>query len=352
MIKGTSISKLINDGYLIQDEHYSSKSDLTNLVWDEYRMEYTEESINLTFGSEKAIAHTVNTFKENCLGFKTIFFNPNTLINQKIYDALLLEGVNVKMYDSVNSDEKRSELMEWFRSERDAVLLNVQVFTTGLDVTDIECVFLNKKTQSINLYIQMVGRGGRPADNIFKPKFKVIDMGQNLDMFGKWSEERDWEPYFYRSEIKPMGTPKPAITRTCHKCNALNAANSLYCSVCGVEKKFSGEITGEIDVIGKKIIPSPDEIIKYCERNKLSRSDAKKIIIQHVSDAYKGLTRKRYFEKRFYSFDFRSRAKKFMTPYYFAIQKADLEGTKNRTLDKFVENLIEKIDKHYEYTGI
>lgn len=346
LIKGIDISDLIKQGYLVPDENYSSYMDLTYLVYDPLIGDYTEESVSLTFGSDDAIKNTVNVFKEHCLGKKTIMFNPNTLINEKVYKAMKDEGINVKMYDTLNSNESRSELMEWFRSERDAVLLNVQVFTTGLDVTDIECVFLNKKTQSINLYIQMVGRGGRPTDKIFKPKFKVIDLGQNIDMFGEWSSERDWASYFYRSEIKLMGSPKPAITRTCHKCEALLAANSLHCMYCGAEKLFKGKFSGEVGRKGKTIIPTPEKIIEYCESNNLNCNEARKIVIKHTSEAWEGLTKERYLSTRRNS-NFYYRASNFLKPYYFAIQRSKIDGNRNRKLDTFVEQLIQKIDEHY-----
>ena len=109
----------------------------------------------------------------------------------------------------------------------------------------------------------MVGRGGRITDKIFKPSFRVIDMGNNSQDFGKWSDKREWEGLFYDKERKEVGAAQPAAVRTCHSCESIVAANSLECEVCGVERAFlSGGVTGLPVRQGKPVIPKPKEIIE------------------------------------------------------------------------------------------
>ena len=202
LIEGIQINELIEKNYLVKDEPYILEIDTKKLVFDPIKNDYTEESLSLVYGSKKGIQTTIDNFFLYCKGLKTIIFNPNTLVNKRLFDAMIEKGVNCKMYDSKNQNETREELVEWFKNTPDAVLLNVQIFTTGFDVTDVECIFINKKTKSLNLFTQMVGRGGRITDKIFKPKFKVIDMGNNFEDFGNWSDKRDWNELFYKKEKK------------------------------------------------------------------------------------------------------------------------------------------------------
>ena len=352
LINGADISYLIERGYLVKDDNFILDIDTSRLVYDEMRGDYTEESISLVFGSDEAIANTIKVFKELALGRKTIIFNPNTLVNKKLYQSMLEQGLNVKMYDSVNSDENRAELIEWFKNTKDAILLNVHIFTTGFDCTDVECIFLNKKTKSLNLYLQMVGRGGRPTDKILKESFRVIDMGNNAtDLKGVWSSKRSWDKLFYNSELKPVGKPKPAIVRTCHNCDSIVAANSLICPICGVEKKYTqGSVTGLPIRNGKAIIPTAQKIVEYCQANNLTQLDARKIVYKYVSDMFYGVP--------YESFRFNSskgilfyRTKKFILPYYFAIQKSNLEGNKVRTINSFTNETIKEIERRYITSG-
>jgi len=348
LIHGAEINDLIEQGYLVKDENYILEVDTSRLVYDENRNEYTEESIGLVFGSKNAIQNTIDVYKKLCYGKKTILFNPNTLVNKLLYEAMLIEGLNVKMFDSNNSNESREDLIDWFKVTKDAILLNVPVFTTGFDCDDVEVVFLNKKTKSVNLFLQMVGRGARITDKIFKPSFSVIDMGNNINDLGNWSDKRDWEDYFNRQEIKECGKPQPASVRDCHECKAIIPSNSLKCPFCGVERLYSGGgVIGLPKIDGKPIIPNPNKIIEYCENNKLTTLDARKMIIDYVVKMFYGIDEKSYWYHRG-TLDFKNRLWKFILPYYFAVQKSNLEGNKNRKLDTFIEDIINKIDKHYD----
>jgi len=347
LIHGIDIDELIELDWLVLDENHIFQTDEKIEVWDSKTNELTEESANMIYGSKEGIQKSINAYNEICKGKKTIIFNPNTLVNKLLYDAMVIEGINVKMYDSNNAEENREDLINWFKTEKDAVLLNVQIFTTGFDVTDVECIFLNKKTRSINLYLQMVGRGGRITDFIFKPKFQVVDMGNNNELFGRWSDNRNWNNYFYLERVFKVGAPKPASTRTCHNCEALIAANSLDCEYCGVARVYNGVSSGSIISDTKKIIPSPEKIIDYCFKNNLDCNVARKITIKYTVSMFNN-TKKETFIKHKDTSGFYFRARKFLLPYYMAISKSELDGNRRRKLETFVFNFINELEKYYD----
>ena len=351
LLEGVCISELIDRGFLVKDEHHVFQTDETIEVYDRKTGELTEESANAIYGSEEGIRNSIYAFNKLCRGKKTIIFNPNTLVNRLLYEAMVKEGINCKMYDSNNSNENRSELTNWFENTPDAVLLNVHVFTTGFDCTDVECIFLNKKTRSINLFIQMAGRGGRITNKIFKPKFTVVDIGNNLELFGKWSDKRNWSEYFYNQSVSPVGSPKPMQTRECHKCEAILASNSLRCEYCGVERVYNGRSNGSFSVAGKKIIPSADKIVQYCEQNNLDCNFARKLTIKYVVELFENTSYETY-QKHFKSGHLFHATRKHLTPYYFAISRSKLKGNRQRKLDTFTEQAINELKKYYDRSAI
>jgi superfamily II DNA or RNA helicase len=347
LIEGVEIGGLIEQGYLVPDESFVLPVDTSRLVYDERKGDYTEESISLVFGSAKAIQNTIDVFLKLARGQKTMIFNPNTLVNKRLYEAMLKVGINCKVYDSNNCEENRIELVEWFKNTPDAVLLNVQVFTTGFDCTDLEVVFLNKKTQSINSYIQMVGRGGRITDKIFKPTFKVIDLGNNHNDFGKWSDKRDWAELFYlKLEPKKVGVSQPGAIRVCHACQGITPVNSLHCAECGVERLYIGGVIGLPQLNGKPILPSPESIINYCLKSNLGLLDARKMVYKIGADAFKNVTFET-FRKAKASGLLYERVKDRFKPYYFAIQKSQIEGNRYRTMEAFFNEIIKEIERRY-----
>jgi superfamily II DNA or RNA helicase len=348
LIKGIEINELIEQGYLVQDENFTLSNEDLGLLQEDNKGGYTDESQSLVFGSAKALQNSLDTYNEYCKGKKTIIFNTNTIVNRELCKLMVEQGINAKMYDSQNSDEHRAELIEWFKNTNGAVLLNVQIFTTGFDCTDVEVVFLNKKTKSINLFLQMVGRGGRITDKIFKPTFRVIDLGANIEDFGKWSAPRNWDVYFTNSERKKVGKPQPEKTRICHVCEAINSANSLVCFKCGAEKRYTNanSVVGIPKREGKFILPPANAVVDYCTKNNLTTLQAKKIVYGYLVEMIKGYDYDK-FEKNLLNGALWKRLNELLRPYYFAIQKSELEGNRNKTMHNFIGNSIEAMKKYY-----
>ena len=89
------------------------------------------------------------------------------------------------MYDTVNSNARdREGIVNWFKEEREAILIGANVFTTGFNETDIEVVIVNRATKSLGHWIQIVGRGARTTEVIPKDHFTCIDLGQNIERDG------------------------------------------------------------------------------------------------------------------------------------------------------------------------
>jgi len=348
LIEGIGINELIEKGFLVQDENFVLPVDTSRLVYNEALGSYTEESIGLVFGSDDAIKNTLKTFHQLAGNKKTMIFNPNTLVNKKLYQAMLAAGLPVKMYDSNNKEENRKELIDWFKNTPNAILLNVQVFTTGFDCTDVEVIFLNKKTKSINLFLQMVGRGGRITEKIFKPKFRVIDMGNNNEDFGNWSDKREWNGLFYDKETKEVGAAQPAAVRTCDSCESIIAANSLKCEVCGAERVYTsgGSVLGLPQRQGKPVIPNPEKIVQYCEKKQVNILTARKIVYNYVSQMFEN-TPFEVFRSAKATGELFYKTNEFIKPYYFAIQKSKLEGNRCRTINSFTNETIKQIERRY-----
>lgn len=192
----------------------------------------------------------------------------------------------------------------------------------------------------------MVGRGGRITNNILKPSFKVIDLGNNAEDFGSWSDNRNWNNYFYNKITTPVGTPLPTATRDCHICEAIIAANSLVCTECGAEREYKGGINGLAIINGKPVMPKPYKIIEYCEKNDLNTLQATKIVFDYFTKMFVNTSIQTFYKNQNNgNLFFKSR--NFLKPYYFAIQKSKLEGNRNRTIDTFINKAINEVSKTY-----
>lgn len=79
--------------------------------------------------------------------------------------------------------KEREAILGAFREGKIKTVFNVNVLTVGFDFPELDFVTLSRPTMSFALYMQMIGRGVRPAPE--KEKCVFIDMCGNIDRFGE-----------------------------------------------------------------------------------------------------------------------------------------------------------------------
>jgi len=362
MIQGPDSQDLIDAGYLVQDFNVVLKlPDFDKLKESNSNPDgYTTKSLNDVYINTASYNILNEAYDKYCTGKKTLIFNASTKINEFVYKNFKRRKLNVKMFDSVNSVEinpdtgnnyTRGEIIKWFKDEKDAILINTNVFTTGFDVSDVEVVVVNRATKSLALWIQMVGRGSRNTTKIFKDKFTVIDLGQNIYEHGTWSKRRNWNDYFYSRGKIPKKRIDMLSTWTCAYCGALTVVGELKCCVCGKDrvKKETDNTTsnkklkeGELSALEAMPLPNAKSILKYVRSINENGNFAFRLLDEKIIELFLHYkVTKDYYnvqKDRFYL-----RVKQIYTPIYFALIKSGLP-CKNRRLDTQINKLLTKIE--------
>ena len=338
---------MIEQGFLTQVHNFvCDNSNLDKLKTDKSG-QYTSKSEDDVFNNHASVENLLLNYKEHCVGKKTMVFNSNIKTNFAAFEEFESLGYNVRYYDS-KSKENREEIVNWFRETPDAILMSVGVFTTGFDVDDVECIIMNKATKSLSLYHQIVGRGGRITSKIFKPYFKMIDLGGNVSRFGKWSDNVDWES-IYNSDIEKKRMIRDLEDfKICFNCEAM--INSYPCEYCGTkEPKKKTQVKGEALAVemNKLPPPKPEHILKYSLANDLDINDAKLLTANYIVDMFIFSNTK--IEKVDENLDYLKREiKKSIKPIYFALHGSKLKGNRRRTIVDFENKVFTKINKHYD----
>ena len=360
IIIGKSISGLIMDDRLVRDLNYEiGNIDRSSFSIDAKTGDFDKQSTDKYFGE----FNVVKNYEEICKGEKTIIFNSSTSTNLQTYQFFLDAGYeNVRMLDSVNTKKsERKPMLEWFKNTPDAILLNCGVLTAGFDEPTIQAVILNRATLSLSLFLQMVGRGGRKCESIYKTHFKVIDGGGNIQYFaakyggtGKWSDEYDWESIFHGQNDKPR-PKKEALesTKLCENCECLIAKNALECEECGFifkekqkEKTFSDEVAVLVDEIP---LPNGKKIVDYCKRSGKDRNFAWLILQNNILDLFirHSVTFGTY-QKTEKNGKFEQSIRRVIKEPYQSIQGSELECGTMRTKAWVINKIKSKLEKYYE----
>lgn len=338
---------------------------------------YTSKSMNEVYYNSVSLDKLYEGYQKYGLGKKCMIFNSSNKVNKLVYDHFKEMGINAKMFDTSKHKEinpktgkkfNRKEIIEWFRNERDAVLINTNVFTTGFDVDDVECIFVNRATKSLALWIQIVGRGSRKTNKIFKDKFTVVDLGQNIYEHGLWSKPRDWNQYFYGSGPRLKKQLDMLSVWECTYCNYYNPKGQITCGDCGKEKEgITIKVAdkkykeGEFEEFEKPNPPTGNRIVKYCQDNNLTINDAFKILNNQIVDLFRTYK----VDNEFYKFrkddyidsngikkkGFDNRVMDIFRPCYFAILSDNngLLGNRSRRITTQYERVMKNIKKEMGY---
>jgi superfamily II DNA or RNA helicase len=346
LITGISIEALIDLGYLTPVHNFVCNNSNLDKLKTDASGEYTNKSQDEVFNNLASTENLVENYKIHCLGKKTMVFNSNIEANNEAYKMFLQMGLNVRSFDS-KTKGSRKEVVEWFRNTPDAVLMSVGVFTTGFDVDDVECIILNKATKSLSLYHQMVGRGGRITDKIYKPFFKLIDLGGNINEFGSWSDSVNWSKIYNNEKETKSQIRDIEDFIVCHGCEAM--IKEFPCEYCGAEKKVKKASSKVVIAEEVKKLPPPKatHILKYALANDLDVNDAKTLTANYILDMFLFSQTKIGTVKE--NIDYlKNEIKKAVKPIYFALHGSNLKGNRRRTIKDFENKIFKKLNQHYE----
>jgi len=350
IVSTVQVQDLIDNGSLVQDISFVRTPKKINDLKTDKSGEYTGASMLDVYHNKEQSFNVLLNYKEICEGKKTIIFTSSTKVNLLLLKEF--EGYNVRSYDSVNNNTtERAGVVDWFKNSPDAILINTGVFTTGFDVRDVQAIIVNRPTQSMALWLQMVGRGGRctRGAEIYKDKFIVIDGGGNIERFGQWSDHKDWHNIFFNGLRKEKAKNEPLdLVRSCNGCGALIPKSTVECPHCGftepIKKTKEKQIGDDVATIISKVpAPTPDKIIEYTIRCGEDMHFAWVILINQIYDLFViyNIPKEQYLLKG------EKRIQEIIKANYFKIQRSDLRCTTRRTL-AYLENKVKnKLDAKY-----
>lgn len=111
------------------------------------------------------------------------------------------------------------------------ICVSVGTLTRGWDFGPIDLIVFQRKTNSLPLFCQIIGRGSRRSPETGKTHFTVLDYGENYKQHGLWNADRDWEELAKAPKKKKKDSVAPI--KVCVACESIVPASARVCSFCG-----------------------------------------------------------------------------------------------------------------------
>lgn len=223
--------------------------------------DYHEGDLGTAMDKAPLVADIVSTWRKHGAGRPTLCFAVNRIHAQHIRDKFEEAGIRCGYFDCFSKPLERIEVRERFASGEYAVVCNVGVLTMGVD-WDVRCIVLARPTKSEMLFVQIIGRGLRPAAD--KDYCLILDhsdttsrLGFVTDIHHDELDDGDRRPSTARDRLK--------LPKECPMCACLRPPTTNVCPNCGFEAKAVSKVhmlDGELRELdrNKRGIVNPIEV--------------------------------------------------------------------------------------------
>lgn len=277
IIVGQSIHELTDKGFLAPFRYFQPPNDFdVKALKRGSTGDYTAESMQEAM-STKIFGHIVKQYKRIAKGMQAVVYTYSIDSAIKITNEFNSEGISAIEVDGTTSKEKRNLAVRKFRDQEIKILVNVNLFTEGVDLPNVDCVIMARPTASLALYLQFSMRclNPRPGKTAI-----IIDHANNFKTFGYPDDDRDWKQAIKsgKQKSKSLLTDPGLSIVTCDYCFAVVKASEVKdgkCPICGKPiKVHEAKPVSDIDLV--EATKERQNIIREMVKNDLLKSVANK----------------------------------------------------------------------------
>ena len=252
IIVGQSIHELTEKGFLAPFRYFQPPDDFdSKLLKRSSTGDYTAESMQQAM-STKIFGHIVKQYKRIASGMQAVVYTYSIDSAVEIARKFNSEGISAVEVDGTTPKEKRYLAVRKFREQEIKILVNVNLFTEGVDLPNVDCVIMARPTASLALYLQFSMRclNPRPGKTAI-----IIDHANNFKQFGYPDDDRDWKKAIKSGRQKSKSLLKdPGLSIvTCDYCFAVVKASEVKdgkCPICGKPiKVHKAKPVSDVDLV-------------------------------------------------------------------------------------------------------
>ena len=279
IIVGQSIHELTDKGFLAPFRYFQPPNDFdSKLLKRSSTGDFTNESMQEAM-STKIFGHIVKQYKRIASGMQAVVYTYSIDSAIKIAAEFNSEGISAVEIDGTTSKEKRDLAVRKFREQEIKILVNVNLFTEGVDLPNVDCVIMARPTASLALYLQFSMRclNPRPGKTAI-----IIDHANNFKSFGYPDDDRDWKKAIISGTQKSktlLKDPGMSIV-TCDYCFAVVKASEVKdgkCPICGKPiKVHEAKSVSDVDLV--EATKERQRLIKEIVKSNLLKEVANKTV--------------------------------------------------------------------------
>ena len=237
IVTGKSIKWLTNHHFLAPF-HYYGLGDIDRSKLRKSNGDYSSESMDQAI-SHEIYGHIVEQYQRLAKGKQAVVYCHSIESAKKITQQFEQVGITAAEVDGNTEVALRDELVQKFRDQKLTILANVNLFTEGVDLPNVDCVIMARPTSSLALYLQFSMRCLNPREG---KTAIIIDHVDNFLTFGLPNNDRNWSEAIITKDKRKANSSAdngPVITQ-CNYCFGTFYRGQIVddcCPLCGHELK-------------------------------------------------------------------------------------------------------------------
>lgn len=252
IIVGQSIHELTDKGFLAPFRYFQPPNDFdSKLLKRSSTGDFTNESMQEAMSS-KIYGHIVKQYKRIANGMQAVVYTYSVESAHYIAAEFNEAGITARSVNGKTPQDMRDHIVRMFRDQRIKILVNVNLFTEGVDLPNVDCVIMARPTASLSLYLQFSMRclNPRPGKTAI-----IIDHANNFKTFGYPDDDRDWKQAIKsgKQKSKTLLTDPGLSIVTCDYCFAVVKASEVKdgkCPICGKPiKVHEAKPVSDVDLV-------------------------------------------------------------------------------------------------------
>lgn len=234
IIVGQSIKELTKKGFLAPFKYYSVPYDDVDFkkLKRNSTGDYTQKSMDNALNS-RIYGHVVENYQKLASDKQAVVYTYSIKSAKKLADEFNKNGINAAELDGKSSKDQRNKIVKDFKNQKIQVLVNVDLFTEGIDLPNTDCVVMVRPTESLSLYMQFSMRCLNPR----KDKTAIIiDHVANYQRFGLPNADRNWKKAIITTDKRKRTTNDNIAIVTCPNCYGVLDKSQMVdntCYLCG-----------------------------------------------------------------------------------------------------------------------
>lgn len=228
LVLGPSVAELIRNGFLAPYQIYAPPIGIDVSAVKSRGGDFAKDQAAKAIDKPTITGDAVRHYQRIAPGKQGIVFCCSIEHSKHVVAQFRSAGVRAEHLDGTEDDHRRRRVVESFARGDIKILSNCELFTEGFDVPGADAAILLRPTQSLGMYLQMVGRVLRPQPG---KTALILDHAGNALRHGLPDDEREWTLEGRKKGEKRATEPAMPI-KQCPQCFACHAP-APKCPACG-----------------------------------------------------------------------------------------------------------------------